>query len=111
MKNPKSKPKKKIKKAGAKTSSPYDTFFLAFVGEFVEIVGRLSDENSEESIKTIGYILDYNKEWIFLGHTPDEISHCVKRHRVTLINTLNPDNMYMEMLDEMEIPKNEQGKN
>lgn len=89
----------------------YDTFFLAFVGEFIEIVARLSDENSEESIKTVGYLLDYNDEYYFLGHTPEEISHCVKRSKVTLINTLNPDNLYQEILEDMEIPKNDRDKN
>lgn len=84
---------------------------MAFVGELIEIVARLSDENSEESIKTIGYLLDYDEEYYFLGNDPEEITHCVKRSKVTLINTLNPDNMYQEMLEEMEVPKSEQGKN
>jgi hypothetical protein len=92
---------------------PYDTFFLAFIGELVEMVIPLSDMISEGTITTKGYLLDYNDEYYFLGETPDEISHCVPRHnpKPRLIQVLSPENEYQEILEEMEVPKNEREKN
>ena len=107
---PLKKPKSKKKKTQT-TAGDYDTFFLAFAGEHLEIVAMLSSEVTEGTIKTNGFLLDYNDEYYFLGETPHEITHCVKREKVTLIQVMEPGSVYQEILEEMEIPKDERGKN
>lgn len=104
---------KRVLKKRVTTQEPYSTFFLAFVGELVEMVIPLSENITEGTIKTIGFLLDYDDEYYFLGETPDEISHCVPRNnpKPRLIQVLNPENLYTEMLEEMEVPANEKERN
>lgn len=71
----------------------------------------LSSEVTEGTIQTNGYLLDYDEEYYYLGSNADEISHCVKRDKVTLIQVMNVENTYTEMLETMEVPKNDNEKN
>lgn len=88
-----------------------DTFFLTFIGELVEIAGSFKHEGKATDISLIGYILDITPEYYFLGNNPDEICKAIKRNAVTYIEIVDPEDPFIEILEEMEVPNNEQERN
>lgn len=88
-----------------------DTFFLSFVGELVEMAGSFYHGDGENAIKTMGYILDMDDEFYYLGDDPEQISQAIRRDRVIWIQILTPENSYKEILDELEVPNDETQKN
>lgn len=88
-----------------------NTFFLTFIGELVEIIGTLTDAQKEVSIKIVGYILDVDKEFLYLGDTPEFINRAIKRNKVDLIEIINVEQEFTEILENLEIPQDDSQKN
>lgn len=109
MKNVKT-PKKKVSPTTGKLDFN-DTFFLTFVGELVEMAGSFYHGEGENAIRTMGYILDMDDEFYYLGDNPQEIHQAIKKDRVIWIQVLTPENAYKEMLQDFEVPEDDSKKN
>lgn len=85
-----------------------EPFFLTFIGELVEVAGSFFHGDQENAIKIAGFVLDADKEYYYLGDTPEEITQAIRRDRVIYIQILEPLNPALEVLKGMDIP--EEGK-
>lgn len=105
--------KKKVSNRQAQMSpgEVVDTFFLSFIGELVELAGSFYHGEQEAALKVVGYILDMDDNYYYLGDTHEEITQAIKKDRVIYIQVLNPVNQFEEMLTQMEVPKDESQKN
>lgn len=88
-----------------------ETFFLTFIGELVEISGSFVDTNTKAVLKLIGFVLDADDEFYYLGDTPEEITQAIRRDKVFYIQILQPINPYLEKLKSLEIPEDETKQN
>lgn len=88
-----------------------ETFFLTFIGELVEIAGSFFHGNEEHNIKIAGFVLDVDDEYYYLGDTPEEINQAIRRDRVIYIQILEQVDPVLEILQDLEVPKDEIGKN
>jgi hypothetical protein len=111
LKKQKLSQKKKTEITGNSDDVVQDTFFLSFIGELVELTGSFRHEDKVTDISLIGYILDITPEYYFLGNNPDEVCKAIKRESVVYIEILNPEDQFISILEDMEVPKNEQEKN
>lgn len=88
-----------------------ETFFLTFIGEFVEVAGSFLHDNSEVPIILQGYILDTDKDYYFLGETSEEITSAIKKENVKYIKIINEEDPLKEALTQWEVPTEEKFKN
>lgn len=86
-----------------------DLFFLTFIGEYVEIVGSFFYQDKEVPISAIGYLLDMDDTWYFLGESPDEIVHAIKKDAVKHIQVTNDDIQLSKMLLDLPTPNKDEG--
>lgn len=100
--------KKSLETTDGEYNGLTETFFLTFVGELVEILASFPHKNSELPISVIGYVLDADKEYYYLGDTPDEITQAVQRSKVVHIQIVEPFNPALAALENMDMP--EEGK-
>ena len=75
------------------------------------MAGSFYHGEGENAIKTMGYILDMDDEFYYLGDNPEEIVQAIKKDRVIWIQVLTPENAYTEMLQSLEVPTDESAKN
>lgn len=75
------------------------------------MAGSFYHGDGENAIKTMGYILDMDDEFYYLGDDPEEIVQAIRRDKVIWIQILTPENSYKEILKELEVPDDETKKN
>lgn len=107
---------KKIKKKQSKTkiqkiddSSPTSTFFLSFVGEYVEIICK--EISSTTEIGTIplvinGFLLDIDDNYLYLSDDAQSVSRAIKKADYSVIEIVKQYNVLDEALKRVEIPDN-----
>lgn len=106
-------PKKKINE-----SENMDTFVLAFMGEFVNVITDIMIvEYAQNEAQTIeqnapmvaqGFLLDSDSNFLYLGDNPLEVTQAISKSRITMVRVERKKNRYEEILDEMGNPnKNE----
>ena len=86
----------KMKKTTKKPLEPNtfsETFFLTFIGEFVEVAGSFFHGEVEVPIRIQGYILDSDDQFYFLGDTPEEISSAIRKTSVVYIEIVEDNPM------------------
>lgn len=99
---------KKIRKSKAVV---LDTFILSFVGQFVNIVCKIPNEQGALLTEQEGFILDRDEEFLYLGRTSREIDYCIKRNEVVLVESVAHKTKYEKALDKLPIPNNDDGVN
>lgn len=75
------------------------------------MAGSFHHGNEEAAIKTMGYLLDMDDEYYYLGDNAEEIVQAIRRDKVIWIQILQPTNMYKDMLNQMQVPEDEDKKN
>lgn len=98
-----------------------DLFYLTFIDEFVEILIPIyqknieGDENgvSDQTLPLViqGYIIDMDHNRIYLGDTPEEITHSLFRDDAKLIRIIKETNPYDDILEHMPTPENKEEEN
>lgn len=88
-----------------------ETFFLTFIGEFVEIVGSFFHEKVEVPINIQGYILDTDNNYYYIGDSPEEITSAIRKDSVIYIQILKNVDPLEEVLRDWEVPEDERLKN
>lgn len=88
-----------------------------FIGTFVEIVmdayitaSNETDQGKYEKKHPMiisGYMLDFDKEFVYIGTDADRLSDAVKREKIIQIGTSTPYDKYEKVLDEAETPDDE----
>lgn len=86
-----------------------DTFFLTMIGELVQIYCRDVFKNS--GLPILGYILDIDDDYFYIGDSPEEIVRCIKKSDVFMLEIYNEADESLRILENMEIPEDETSKN
>lgn len=91
-----------------------DTFVLAFMGEFVNVISDIMIvEYVQSEAQTLeqnapmmvnGYLLDADDTFLYLGENPLEVTQAVARNRITLVRVERKKSKFEEILDDMEEP-------
>jgi hypothetical protein len=94
-----------------------DTFVLAFMGEFVNVITDImiveytqNDSHTLEQNAPMvaqGYLLDADETFLYLGENPLEVSQAVSRNRITMVRVERKKSKFEEMLDDMGSPDRE----
>lgn len=92
-------------------------FEWTFLNKFVEILTPIYRKHiqgneegvSDETIPIVlqGYLINIDKERLYLGDTPDEINQAVFKEDVRIIRVVKEDNSYDEIMDSMPDGKKE----
>lgn len=100
-----------------KTNEIDTTFFLAFCGQLVTITTALTtnanfnDDHGSgvESYPIMyeGILLDYDKEYLYLGATVNEVDSAIRKSFVVHIMVKQETNILNEILQSMPEPKKE----
>lgn len=88
-----------------------ETFFLTFVGEYVEVCGSFFHSSEEMAIRVRGYLLDIDNTYLYLGDGPDEIEHAIRKDKVIWLQVITQNNEYQVILKEMGKPKDDKDVN
>jgi len=98
-----------------------DLFFATFIGEYVQVVTKLTttftQENEEGLITHVnniiidGFLLDQDDLYYYLGQTSDAISSTIKIDDVSIVNISPTPDIFREILDNAEIPENKESFN
>ena|ERR1044072_5970151 len=100
----------KMKKKKAKKKS--DSFYSTFIGEFVQVIGEFTTQDKGGTYATItGYILDVDKDYLYLGPTADAVSAAIARNKVFSIQIITDEDRHAEMLDNLQPPKDKNDGN
>lgn len=92
--------------------TPSDTFRGAFVGKVVKLLCSTDDSNQKEGVLiVIGYLLDWDDTYFYIGETLFEAEVAVKRSIVNLVELHKEKNDELEILENMPIPVDDEGKN
>lgn len=96
-------------------------FFQTFVGEYVSIVINMYTKvqhDTEEGValqespmNVVGYLLDIDEEYYYLGEEANSIQQAVKKDVVAHIEILQLKTAYDDVLDAMADPETEQDFN
>ncbi len=102
---PKSKPQ---------VNEQIDTFVLAFMGEFVNVITDIMIvDYAQNDLQTLeqnapmiarGFLLDADNNYLYLGDNPLEVSQAISKARITMVQIERKKSKYEEMLDEMGDP-------
>lgn len=84
------------------------TFELIFSGEELEIVCRLVGGQGEEGMPLVinGFFLDLDKDYLYLGNTPDQVTQAVKRDTIVLISIVHEPDELRQALLSVPTPRN-----
>lgn len=95
--------------------------FDFFVGDIVSIIldqqveHTIEKTNSVQTMKSPlsvqGYVLDMDDEYVYLGHSPDQISQAVKIDFIVHIETAKEENPINKILNEIDTPDKPEGYN
>ena len=96
--------------------------YECFTGEFVSIVLNKDEKNSvaigdtirpvQKPMIVLGFMIEEDDHYFFLGHDPDLICIAVKKNQVVVIEVADPnEQMAHELNDAVETPKNDLGVN
>lgn len=99
--------------------SNLDTFAMSFLGQQITVTVDLnhtinfntSPDHTVESMPIFyeGVLLDYDKEWLFLGESSDSgINQAIERSRIVHVMTIEEKDVYTQVLDEMPEPTSEE---
>lgn len=88
-----------------------NTFTLAFMGEYINVVTDLMivdfSETESQSMEqnapmvTRGYLLDEDDKYLYLGENSFEICQAVAKSKIALLQVEKKKTKYDEILDEM----------
>lgn len=81
-----------------------------FCGNYVQVFVKSLKASSEKKGKVnnvilVGYLLDEDKEYIFLGQTPDDVFAAVKKDEIAAINLTDEGEL---ILEEINIPEDQE---
>lgn len=87
-------------------SDPTSLFFLSFVGEWVEIICKLTTttEIGHFPLVAMGFVLDVDNEHIFLSDDGQNVSRAVKRSEYVLIDIAKQETELERKLNTVTIP-------
>lgn len=85
------------------------TFEKWFIKQFVQMTGEFSvGGGGKGSIYIEGFMMDQDDDYYFLSTETEEIDLAVRKSQVTSIHTIKQKDKYDTMLDELEIPNEDQ---
>lgn len=81
--------------------------FKNFVGQVVELLCKIKIDNGEESYPMLiqGYLIDYDSDNYYIGHSPIEIDQFVAREIVVHGSLMQPADSAKELLNNMPDPE------
>lgn len=98
-----------------------DTFVLAFMGEFVNVITDIMIvDYAQNDVQTLeqnapmiarGFLLDADNNYLYLGDNPLEVSQAISKARVTMVQIERKKSKYEELLDEMGDPNKKEDIN
>lgn len=99
----------------------YSYFFRTFIGEYVQVTTdmkaseQVSNEDGsvfrESPLVFEGFLLDEDKDFYFLGMSPDEVQHAVKKICVKHISIVPTRSIYDDLLESLPEPNKKEGFN
>lgn len=102
-------------------SEQIDTFVLAFMGEFVNVITDIMIvDYAQNDVQTLeqnapmvvkGFLLDSDNNYLYLGDNPLEVSQAIAKNRITVVQIERKKSKYEEMLDEMGDPNKKEDIN
>ena len=103
------------------TTEQIDTFILAFMGEFVNIITDIMIvDYAQNEVQTIeqnapmvvkGFLLDSDSNYLYLGDNPLEVSQAIAKNRITVVQIERKKTKYEEILDELGDPNKKEDLN
>lgn len=91
---------------------PSETFRTTFIGKLVKLLCSTEEGGQKDGVLlVIGYLLDWDENYFYVGETLFEAEVAVKRSIVNLVELYNEKNQELEFLEKMPIPTSEEGKN
>ena len=103
------KTKKKKRIQPVDDSSPNSTFFLSFVGEYVEVVCKEITSTTEIGIIPLvvtGYLLDIDDKFLYLSDDAQNVSRAIKKSDYSVIEIVKQTTPEEEALNRMFVPEN-----
>jgi len=88
-----------------------ETFYSAFIGELVEVITQFKLGEAEAVGTLSAYLLDVDEDYYYLGETGEEVSTAIKRTSVYSIRIIKSSTWKEKLLNEMEVPMDEEGFN
>ena len=92
-------------------------FFLTFIGEYVQVTSNLMTKKQIETdegvgiletpITIVGYLLDEDDKYYYMGGRPDSVSDAIKKTSVKMIQIVEFKTELDEVLDSMGEPEDE----
>lgn len=105
---------KRMKKKSEKIASNPSIFYNLFVGEFVQmttnIIFKQHSQNEEEVVTKeapighIGFFLDEDDVYYYLGDDPLSISQAINKSQVIHVEVISLPNPLEQILDDMDDP-------
>lgn len=83
-------------------------FKSIFLGEYVEILLKISESENSPVMQLSGYLLDLDNDYYFLGKNGTEITDCVQKNLVGHICIID-SNPAIEVLNKLPITEPENG--
>lgn len=80
-----------------------------FLGEYVEILIKMADNENSPVMQVTGYFLDLDNDHYFIGQQPDAVSQCIPKKDVGFINIITPDNPATDLLKKLPNMRREDG--
>jgi hypothetical protein len=85
-----------------------DIFGVTFIGEYVEIICKASDDEQGKLIVR-GYMLDIDDDYYYLGANPLEVNTAVKKDWAGLIAVTDDIDPAVEMLNDFDVEDTDEG--
>lgn len=109
------KPRKKKKTIQLNDdSNPSSTFFLSFVGEYVELVCKNVITHTEVGVMPLivtGYLLDVDETHLYLSDDMQNVVRAIKREDYAVIEIAKSMTDAERVLSELNIPENAEDGN
>lgn len=88
-----------------------EVFWNTFLGEYVSIVYGASDAKKHGIIECKGYLLDIDELYYYLGYGPLAVDMVIKKQAVDIIEIIKEQDESLQVLENLPVPEDEEGKN
>lgn len=108
----------KTKKSKKNEKTGFSLFYLTFVGELVQLTTELivkdhkqtedEVEISEKPVGFVGYLLDEDSSYYYIGDNPQEITTAVRKTKVVSVEPVKIQTPLEALLDQIPDPEDDQ---
>jgi hypothetical protein len=76
-------------------------FKQIFLGEYVEVLIKLAENDTSPVMQINGFFLDIDNDYYYLGNEPDAVSNCIAKKDVGFIHIRQPNNPALDLLNRL----------